>query len=102
MPSLKTKLSKSFIKSIESYKIYKSTSANETLHYISKIRKIYEALDKIAVDKKHLSRKVNYRNSKGLQYFVIEQHAVFFKITSTELQVKYFVATKRIKKNLTL
>lgn len=35
---------------------------------------------------------------KQLQYFIIEQHVVFFKITTTQLQVKYFIAVKRIKK----
>lgn len=98
MQYLSIKLSKSFIKAIQDYQVYKNTSIEETLHYIAKIEKIRKQLIKIATEKKHLSKKVQYRNSKQLQYFIIEQHAVFFKITATQLQVKYFVAVKRIKK----
>lgn len=97
MQYLSIKLSKSFVNAIQDYQVYKNTSAEETLHYISKIEKIRKQLIKIATEKKHLSKKVQYRNSKQLQYFIIEQHVVFFKITTTQLQVKYFVAVKRIK-----
>jgi hypothetical protein len=95
--ALKVRFSKSFDNSLLSYKLYKHS---ELVHFISKLKKITRELEKIAIQKKHLSKKVQYSNSKGLNYFVVEQHAVFFKITKTQLQVKYFVAVKRIKKPL--
>ncbi len=101
MRALNIKLAKSFSKALLNYQKYKTTTkVNETLHLLSKIDKITKELIKIANQKKHLSTIVQYGNSKGLQYFVVEQHAVFFKITKTQLQVKYFVAVKRIKKPL--
>jgi hypothetical protein len=40
MQYLSIKLSKSFVNGIQDYQVYKNTSAEETLHYISKIEKI--------------------------------------------------------------
>jgi hypothetical protein len=97
---LQIKLSKSFQKALLSYSVYKTTTVAETEHYIAKINFIRHELIKIAKAKKHLSKKVSYRNSNNLNYFTYQQHIVFFKITETELQVKYFVAAKRIKTSL--
>lgn len=100
MQLLTIKLSKSFENAFDKYAIFKSTKALETLHLIEKTYKIEERLEQIATIKKHTSRKVSYRNSKNIHYFIIEKHAVLFRITKTELQVLYFVAAKRIKKTL--
>lgn len=40
MQYLSIKLSKSFVNGIQDYQVCKNTSAEETLHYISKIEKI--------------------------------------------------------------
>lgn len=100
MLALKVRLSKAFISAFDNYEEYKKLCPEDFEHFISKLFEIRKKLDKIARTKKHLSKKVNYRNSKNLHYFVFQKHAVFFKITKTELQVKYFVATRRIKKDL--
>lgn len=72
------------------------------LHFLLVIDTIVEQLKKIQVERKHLSQKVQYRNSKNLQRFVVEKHTIFFRIDlqKEELQVMYFVASKRVKKKL--
>lgn len=98
--SLKLKSSISFKKSFSDYFAYKSKSKEDLAHYEIKVDKIFEIFKQIQITHKHSSRKVTYGLSKDLQYFVVEKHAVLFKITKTTLQVLYFVPEKRIKKPL--
>lgn len=98
--SLKLKSSISFEKSLSDYFAYKSTSKSDLEHYEKKVDSIYDIFKQIQTTKRHSSRKVSYGRSKDLQYFVIEKHAILFRITKTTLHVLYFVPEKRIKKPL--
>lgn len=51
---------------------------NENGIFISKLFEIKKKVDKIARAKKHLSKKVNYKNSKDLQYFVFQKKTCNF------------------------
>lgn len=98
---LKIELSLSYKKAVSNYEVYK-LSKNEVVHFLGVIDLIVKELKKIQTTRKHLSQKVQYRNSKNLQRFIIENHTVFFRIDleKEELQVMYFVASKRIKRKL--
>lgn len=103
MKPLKRKLSQSFNNAIIKYFAYKSKSESDLEHADKIVDAIFDELEKILITKTHTSQKVQYRNSKDLKRFIIENHTVFFRIdlAKEELQVMYFVASKRVKKNLT-
>jgi|SRR5690554_3032325 len=100
---LRLKPSLSFEKAVISYFVFKSKNLKDIEHAKSIIDRINGELKEIQINKKHLSQKVHYRNSKNLQRFIIEKHTVFFRIDlqKEELQVMYFVPAKRVKKKLT-
>jgi hypothetical protein len=91
--------SKSFKKQVEKYLIYKD-SVQEKKQSFDKLNTIYFEVEKISKLTTFPCKKVQYRNSKNLQYFVFQKHHILFKLTSTHLQLMYFVASKRIKKSL--
>lgn len=100
MNTLKLRSSISFENAITDYYAYKSKSKKDILHADRVLDVVFDILNKIQVDKKHLSQLVQYRNSKNLQRFTVEKHTIFFRIDlkKNELQVMYFVASTRIKK----
>lgn len=102
MKKLKLRLSISFKKAITDYYSYKSKTKRDILHADKVFDTIFDEFYKIQVNKKHLSRKVQYRNSKNLQRFVVNKHTIFFRIDldKNELQVMYFVPSKRVKNPL--
>lgn len=85
------------------YFVYKSKNLEDIEHAKSIIDQVNRKLKEIQINKKHLSQKVHYRNSKNLQRLIIEKHTIFFRIDlqKEELQVMYFVTSKRVKKKLT-
>ena len=42
---------------------------------------------KIALQKNYPLKKISYKNSKNLQYFVVLEHAVLFKLTEKEMEL---------------
>lgn len=98
--SLKLKSSISFEKALSDYFAFKSKNKSDLEHYEKKVDNIYDIFKQIQITQRHSSRKVTYGRSKDLQYFVIEKHAVLFRITQSTLHVLYFVPEKRIKKSL--
>lgn len=99
---LKLKPSRSFENAIVSYFVYKSGSLEDIEYAKDIIDQVNEELKKIQKERKHLSQIVQYRNSKNLQRFIINNHTIFFRIDlkKEELQIMYFVASKRVKKKL--
>jgi hypothetical protein len=91
--------SKTFKKQIVKYLIYKD-KVDEEKHSFNKLNHIYLKAEKIASSINFACKKVNYSNSKDLQYFIFQQHHILFKLTPNHLQLMYFVASKRIKKSL--
>lgn len=92
--------SKLFLKSLNSYFQYKEKSMKDVLHAKFKYHAIINKVVEISKNPSPLSKKVNYRNSKNLNYFIFQKHHILFKLTSNHLQLMYFVASKRIKKIL--
>lgn len=95
----KIKLSKAFSNSIVNYLEYKTNNFTEKQAF-QKLELIYLLAKKIALQKNYPLKKISYKNSKNLQYFVVLEHAVLFKLTEKEMELKYFVAVKRFKKPL--
>jgi len=93
------KLSKAFMKAAEKYFVFKF-SVEEERHSLEKLNTVYQLSKKISKLKSFPGKIVSYRGSKGLQYFIYQQHAVFFKLSEETMELKYFVAAKRIKKTL--
>jgi hypothetical protein len=91
---------KSFVNQLKNWEEYKITSIEDLEHYIKKLRAITEYIIEISEFKNYTSKKVNYRNSKNINYFIYEQHVVFFKLDNAKLTLLYFVAAKHIKKKL--
>jgi hypothetical protein len=91
---------KSFVNQLKNWEEYKITSVEELEHYIKKLRAITEYIIEISDLKSYPFKKVNYRNSKGINYFIYQQHIVFFKLEPTELTLLYFVAAKSVKQKL--
>lgn len=52
----------------------------------------------IASLKKYPHKKISYKNSKNIQYFIYEKHIIMFELMNDKMFLKYFVAAKRIKK----
>jgi HD superfamily phosphohydrolase YqeK len=95
----KIKLSKAFSNAIVSYLEYKTNHFTEKQAF-QKLELIYFLAKKIASQKNYPLKKIKYRNSKNLQYFVFLEHAILFKLSEKEMVLKYFVAVKRFKKPL--
>lgn len=104
MKPLKLKLSPAAIRSIKEYKGYKK-SKNELEHYFEKLDKIWAVFEDIMHSGKNTNKvwdnqTWDYRNSKNLFRFYEQKHYVYYKITATQLQVKYFVPEGRNKAKL--
>ncbi|MBX3164311.1 MAG: hypothetical protein KF900_07495 [Bacteroidetes bacterium] len=91
---------KSFVKQLENWQEYKLENEEDLRHYIQKLRHITELIIEISELESYLGKKVNYRTSKKIQYFIYQQHVVFFRLEPHQLTLLYFVAAKRIKRKL--
>ena len=100
MPKRKIIEGKAFTKAIDSYFLYKSNNFENLNHAKRKFIYIYQEIARISELNSFPCRKVKYRNSSNLQYFGFQKHLIFFKLNEFEMQLKYFVAAKRIRKSL--
>lgn len=91
---------KSFVKQLKNWQEYKITTEEDLQHYIKKLRSITQIIIEITEQKNYPGKKVNYRTSKNIQYFIYQQHIVFFKLEPSVLTLLYFIAAKRIKQKL--
>lgn len=92
-------LGKQYLKALDSYYEFKAKKI-ELLHAEKKVNTIRNTIKKIVNGELVLSKKVNYRNSKGLNYFVVEKHTIFFKVKPRSINVLYFVPSLRIKTSM--
>lgn len=92
--------SKSFINALNKYFNYKSGNYEDAIHARKKYNQILMQIIIKAGIKKYPHKKIVYKNSKNLQYFVFEQHLILFELTNDKMSLKYFVAAKRIKKDI--
>jgi len=97
MPKRKILITKSFEKGLKNWQEYKIETDKDLKHYISKIRFIRKEIIRIAELEIYPFKKINYRTSKKVQYFIYQQHVVFFKLTPGTMKLLYFVAAKRVK-----
>jgi hypothetical protein len=88
---------KSFVKQLKNWEAYKLQTEEDLKHYIAKIRFITQKIILISEQKSYPGKKISYRNSKQIQYFIHQKHVVFFRISSHKMILLYFVAAKRIK-----
>lgn len=91
---------KSFVNQLKNWQKYKIASEEDLKHYISKLRVITEIISAISCQPTFIGRKVNYRNSKNINYFLYQQHVIFFKLEENKLTLLYFIAAKRIKQKI--
>lgn len=96
MSSKKVILSKGYKNSLRLYFRYK-TKTNELIHAIKKVDIIEKKLIEIANEIYPLSKKVNYGNSKGLNYITVDKHIIMFKVKPKSITAMYFKASARIK-----
>lgn len=97
MPPRRIRITKSFEKGLRSWREYKISSKEDLKHYTSKLRHIQQEIIRIASLDTYPLKKVTYRNSKNVQYFVYQQHVVFFKLLPKTMKLLYFVAARRVK-----
>ena len=91
---------KSFVNQLKNWQKYKIASEEDLKHYISKLRVITEIISAISCQQTFIGRKVKYRNSKNINYFLYQQHVIFFKLEENKMTLLYFIAAKRIKQKI--
>ena len=92
--------SRSFIKSVDNYFLFKSNNFSDLEHAKEKFLFIYHEIARISTLNVFPCRIVNYGRSNNMQYFEFQKHVILFKLNDTKMEVKYFIASKRIKKTL--
>lgn len=91
---------KSFVNQLKDWQSFKISTEEDLQHYIKKLRAITNKIIEISERENYVGKKVNYKNSKGIHYFIYQQHIVFFRLEPHRMTLLYFTAAKRIKKQL--
>ncbi len=97
MPKRKILITRSFEKGLKNWEEYKIETEEDLKHYTTKIRFITQEIIRISEQQSYPFKKVNYRNSKKIQYFIYQQHVIFFKLSDKTLNLLYFIAARRVK-----
>ena len=97
MPKRKILITKSYEKGLKDWRKYKIKTEQDLRHYISKIRAITKEIIRISELQYYPYKKVSYRNSRKTQYFIYQQHVIFFRLSENTMKFLYFVSTKRVK-----